>query len=110
MKQTFLAQNIGIGPTGGEVYLRGPLVGIRDLSDLISKLLVFIIPLASIILFFVLISGGFDFLMSQGNPEKIKSGRAKITAGLIGFCILLFSYVFVRLISYFLKLDASSPF
>lgn len=91
-----LAQKITIGGTGFE----GPLdPNIQNLGDLISRILSFIIPLSGIVLLFVLIWGGYDYMMSQGNPEKIKSAQAKITTGLIGFFLLISSYLVVRLIA-----------
>lgn len=105
MNNRLLAQEIEVGGTS----ITGPLQGITNLSDLVSRLLIFIVPFAAIILFFVLVWGGFDFLLSQGNPEKIKSGRTKIVTGLIGFFILVFSIAIVRLIAFLLGLEDSSP-
>ena len=108
MNTRLLAQEIHIG-TEGATVIKGPLSGINNLSDLVNKVLVFIVPFAAIILFFVLVWGGFDFLMSQGNPEKIKSGRMKIITGLIGFFILVFSIAIVRLLGFIFGLGDSSP-
>jgi len=87
----------------GTQCIEGPLStgtgGINNIGDLINRLLTFLIPLVVIILFFVLVWGGFDFLTSQGSPEKIKSGRGKITAGIIGFVLFLLSFLIVRLLS-----------
>jgi len=47
----------------------------------------------------VIIWGGYDFLMSQGQPEKMKSAQAKITTGLVGFILLIVSYIVVKLIA-----------
>ncbi|MEK7523178.1 MAG: hypothetical protein AAB569_06340, partial [Patescibacteria group bacterium] len=59
----------------------------------------FIMPMAGIILLFVLISGGYDYMMSQGNADKIKAGQAKITSGIIGFILLIASFLITRLIA-----------
>jgi len=95
MKNNLLAQSLSIG---GQT-IEGPLKGIDNIGSLISTILSFLLPLAGIILLFVLISGGYDFMMSQGNPEKIKAGQAKITTGIIGFILLAVSYLMVRVIS-----------
>ncbi len=80
--------------------INGPLVGINDLGGLVSRVVnVFLIPLAGVILFIVLIWGGYGFIISRGNPEKVKQARARITAGLIGFVLLIVSYLIVRLLS-----------
>ncbi len=91
-----LAQSMKIGTQ----QLEGPLKGINTVGDLISKILLFLFPLAGLILLFVLIWGGFDFITSQGSPEKIKSAWAKITTGVIGFALLVLSMLFVRLIAF----------
>jgi len=97
MKNSLLAQNISIG---GKT-ITGPLdPSIVTLSDLVNRITSFMVPLAGVILFLVLVWGGYDLMMSQGAPEKIKSARAKLTTGIIGFVLLALSYLIVRLISY----------
>jgi TRAP-type C4-dicarboxylate transport system permease small subunit len=91
-----LAQRITVG---GQA-IEGPLKDINNLGDLINKIASFVIPLAAIVLFFVLVWGGYDFLLSRGNAEKIKTARAKLTAGIVGFLLLIMSYLIVNLVSY----------
>ena len=95
---SLLAQQVSI--SNGTV-IQGPLRGIGSIGDLINNLTVGLIyPLAAVILFFILIWGGYDFMFSRGNPEKIKKASAKITAGLLGFLLLFLSFVIVRVISF----------
>lgn len=91
----FLVQQIDVGGQS----LKGPLVGINNLSDIVNKVVAFLIPLGGIILLFVMIWGGYDFMMSRGQPEKIKSAQAKITTGIIGFVLLVFAYVITKLLA-----------
>lgn len=104
MKQ-LLVQNIKIGGSGGNVNvggydIHGPLdSSLQNIGDVVNRLMQFLIPIAAVILFIVLIWGGYDFMMSQGSADKIKSGQAKLTAGMIGFILLIASYVIVRVIS-----------
>jgi len=94
--KSFLAQSLQI--SGSQI--QGPLDSSVDtIGKIITKLLAFIMPMAGIILLFVLISGGYDYMMSQGNPDKIKTGQAKITSGIIGFFLLIVSFFAVRLIA-----------
>ena len=95
-------------PTGGAgVSINGerivnPLLdpNLVTVGDLINKLLPFIYALAALILFGILLWGGYDFILSRGEPDKINGARMKITAGIIGFVLLVISYVLVRLIGY----------
>ncbi len=96
MKKSLLAQSLDINGTS----IQGPLdSSINNLGDLVNRVLTFLLPLAGIVLLFVLIWGGYDYMMSQGNPEKIKTAQAKITTGLIGFFLLISSYLIVRVIT-----------
>lgn len=80
----------------------GPLdPNINTIGDLLNKKLIpFLYPMAALVLFFILVWGGYDFLMSHGAVEKVKSAQAKITAGIVGFVLLMLSFLIVKLISY----------
>lgn len=96
----YLVQSLNIGKDN-PVAIQGPLdSSIDSLGAIITKALAFIMPAAGIILLFVLISGGYDYMMSQGNADKMKSAQAKITSGIIGFILLIISFLATRLIAY----------
>lgn len=90
------AQNMNISG----MPIKGPLVGYTNIADIINNVVPFIMTLAGIILFFVLMMGGFDYVTSQGQPEKLKSANAKISAGVIGFVLLVLSFLITRVLSY----------
>ncbi len=94
--RVFLAQSLNFG----NQTISGPLDDSVDtLGEIITKGLNFIMPMAGIVLLFVLISGGYDYMLSQGNAEKIKSAQGKITSGIIGFILLIASFLIVRIIA-----------
>jgi hypothetical protein len=98
-----LAQQIIINPSGAAtgVGISGPLQGINKLGDFISIIVNMVVyPIAGVILLFILIWGGFDILMAQGDPDKVNAGRNKITSAIVGFILLVLSYFFARLIGY----------
>lgn len=96
-----LAQSLQIVPSGAKpVTVTGPLVGINNLGDLVNILISFLLPIAGVILFFVLIWGGYDILMSQGEPDKVQSGKNKITAGIIGIVLLVLSFLITKIFGY----------
>ncbi len=90
------AQSINISGTP----ITGPLVGYNTIGDVVNNVVPFVMSIAGIILFFILMWGGYDYLMSQGAPEKIKSANAKITAGVVGFVLLILSFLITRVITY----------
>ncbi len=97
-----LAQGLVVQPGGGgsAQTITGPLVGITKLTDLITLGTSFLYPFAGVILLFVMIWGGYDYLISRGDPEKIKSGQAKIGAGIIGFALLMLSYFIAQIFGF----------
>lgn len=96
-----LAQGLVINPANGDpVTIKGPLEGITSLTDLVSVVTNFLYPFAAVILLLVLIWGGYDFLMSRGDPEKVNGGKAKMTAGIIGFVLLMLSYLIARVLGF----------
>lgn len=99
--RNLIAQSVKFNDQTIEGPLKIPGVPSNEitLGAIVSRILQFILPFAGLILLAVLIWGGYDYMMSQGNQEKVKSAQAKITAGLIGFGILVFSYLIVRLIA-----------
>jgi len=106
MNRLLLAESLTIGGPGGGT-IKGPMDGINTLGDIVNKILPFTIAFGGIALFLILIWGGYDFLMSQGNPEKVKAGRAKITAAIVGFILLVSSYLITRLLNFVLNPTSS---
>ncbi len=96
MVQQVYAQEINVNG----VKITGPLVGYTDIASIINNVVPFVMSLAGIILFFVLMWGGLDYVTSQGLPEKLKSANAKISAGVIGFVLLVLSFLITRILAY----------
>jgi hypothetical protein len=94
----------------GEQFQIKPAVGIRSLGtlgDIISAILPNIYVLAGIILFILLIIGGFGIIMGAGeeNPEKAKKGKQAITAALIGFLIIFASWWIIQIVEVITGVD-----
>lgn len=92
----------------GGVDITGPLVIDNKtnptVADVINQVMKFLYPFAGILLFVYLVWGGYDYLLSQGSPEKVKAGKAKITSAFIGFILLILSYILARLVGKILGL------
>lgn len=83
---------------------RGRLLYIGEIIDI---LLTYIFPAAGILLLLYLIWGGFEIMLSGGNPKNIEEGKAKITNALIGFIIIFVSYWIVQILTIALGLRGS---
>lgn len=95
----------------GEEYQLKPGLGIAErfeqLSDLTNPLLKNVYIFAGVILFFLLIGGGFTVIVGAGqdNPESAAKGKKAITAALVGFLIIFTSYWILQIIDAITGLD-----
>jgi len=85
---------------GGEIINnpKGFNPKLTDIGSIITQLLPYILVLAGLILFILLIIGGFGLLTSGGSPDKVKAAQGKITSAVIGFVIIFISYWLVRIL------------
>jgi len=68
------------------------------IEGIISALIPFIYVLAGLALLLMLIIGGFQLMMSAGDPKGVESGRNKVMYALIGFLIIFVSYWLVQIL------------
>jgi hypothetical protein len=76
---------------GGDKSLMTP-------GGIISKLLEFAFPLAGIILFVMLIWGGFEMLYGASTSKAMEAGKNRITSAIIGFFLLFASFWIIQII------------
>ena len=78
----------------------GGVIDITDLSieGIISALIPFMYVLAGLALLMMLIVGGFQLMMSAGDPKGVESGMNKVMYALIGFLIIFASYWLVQIL------------
>jgi hypothetical protein len=61
-------------------------------GGIVSRLLAFAFPLAGLILFVMLVWGGFEILIQAPSKKGIDAGKQRVTAAIIGFILLFSSY------------------
>jgi hypothetical protein len=103
-----LAQSVQIPGMNGA--LQGPLDNrFGSFADVVSKSLDYLFPVAGMILLVYLIWGGFDYLLSMGDPKKAEMGRKKITNALLGFFLIFGAYWITQIVDYVFKLGVYNP-
>jgi hypothetical protein len=82
-----------------------------SLGTLISILLPNLYILAGIILFILLLFGGFGFIMGTGggNPEQANKGKQAVTAALLGFGLIFASYWVIQIIQWITGINILNP-
>ncbi len=75
------------------------------LGTVVNQVLILLFPLAGIVVFFYLIYGGYQYLMSQGDPKAIASAQQTITYAVIGFLVMVSAYFVVQALGVTLNLS-----
>lgn len=68
------------------------------ISDIINALIPYVFGIVGFLLILFLVWGGFDWMTSGGNQEKIQKAKAKISGALIGFLIIFASYWVIQIL------------
>lgn len=74
--------------------------GSLSVSGLINRALSFIFPLAGLLLFLMLVWGGFEMLTGAASKKNMDAGKERIMAAIIGFLLLFASYWIVQIVEY----------
>lgn len=89
-KEFWLKRGLGIGDV--EQY--------KTLGGIVSIFLKNAFIIAGILLFFLLLFGGFGIIIGAGggDPKKTAQGQQAVTSALIGFLIIFASYWIIQII------------
>lgn len=81
------------------------------LGSLITTLLPNVYMIAGVILFILLIFGGFTYIVSAGQqkPEGVQQGRNAIGAALIGFLLIFASWWIIQIIEVITGIEIFEP-
>lgn len=71
---------------------------LQDLEKVFENVVTFLLALGGIVLFLMLLSGGFKYLTSGGDPKAVESAKNTLTYAIGGFILLAFSYLILVII------------
>ena len=80
---------------------------ISDLGTLFERIVSLALGFAGIVLFILLLVGGFKFITSGGDPKAVESARKTLTSAIAGLIIILISYLIMILISNITGVDVT---
>jgi hypothetical protein len=107
MNVSYLATCITVGVQKLCDGFPGPAQGQEwTIALLVAKIMGLLFPVLGVLLFFILVAAGYDYILSWGEAKKIEDAWNKITYALVGYGILIGSYVAVRVIATILGYDS----
>lgn len=79
----------------------------KDLSlgDLITAAIPYLFTIAGLLLLLYLIYGGFQLMVSRGDPKGTEAAKSKITNALVGFVVIFMAYWIVRIFGQILGIN-----
>lgn len=86
----------------------GGVATIQGFEGLFENVIDAVLGLAGIVLFIMLIVGGFKYITSAGDPKAAAAARATLTHALLGIVLVASAYVIILLIQEFTGADLSS--
>ncbi|MDD2753170.1 MAG: TrbC/VirB2 family protein [Candidatus Portnoybacteria bacterium] len=93
-------------PLNAGNYAPGPnsvslpnFIGAKSVSELIIKIINFLIPLATIFAVFMLIWAGFQFATAQGNENKLTAAKKNFIWTIAGIAVIMASQAIVTYIT-----------
>ncbi len=69
-----------------------------NISALINNILPNVYVAAGLVIFFMIVFGGFTIVSNAGNADKIAEGTKTITSAIIGLLVLFASYWIIQMI------------
>lgn len=70
-----------------------------QLGDVFTNLVSALLALGGVILFIMLLSGGFKFLTSGGDPKAVEGAKKTMTYAILGVVLLAASYLILKILS-----------
>jgi len=70
-----------------------------NINELVAWLYYAIIGIAGLAAFLMIVSGGFQYLTSTGNPTVISEGKERIISAILGLILIFASYMILQVIN-----------
>lgn len=80
---------------------------ISDLQGIFQNIVQMLLALAGIVLFILLLSGGFKYITSGGDPKAVEGAQKTITYALGGLLLIVLSYLFLVFIKQITGVDVT---
>jgi large-conductance mechanosensitive channel len=74
-------------------------------GNMIAGLIQYVLIIAAIVFFFVLLIAGIKWITSEGDEKKVGAAKAQLTNALIGLAIIFGAWAIISLINQMFNID-----
>lgn len=85
----------------------GDIVHIQALECIFANVLQVVLAFGGIVLFIMLLAGGFQYITAGGNPQGVEAAKKTLTYAIAGIILLALSFLILALISKFTNVDVT---
>lgn len=104
-----IAEDLDLSALEAEIFKPGIYLGNSPtIGALVVRVLVYIFSAAGILLLIYLVSAGFQYMTSQGNPKILAVAKGKISNALVGLFIVLVAFWIVQIVGDILGITSIS--
>ncbi len=82
--------------------------GNETLGGIIGNILPYLLTIAGLILFGMLVMGGFTMLAGAADKESQESGKKMVTSALVGFFVIFAAYWIAQLLQVIFRINILS--
>lgn len=82
----------------------GSNAGLNTVGEIINLATKFVFFTSGLLVLFYLVTGGYSYMISRGDPKAIDAAKNRITYALIGFVVIFTAYWIVLIVATILGL------
>ncbi len=83
---------------------------IQCLEPMFIRVVQSVMALTGVGLFVMLVVGGFNFLLSGGDPKKLESARGTLTGAIMGLVVIVCAFLIILTVQKFTGVDKVTQF
>lgn len=84
-----------------EPFTSPDVTGTVGISKFLSNFIALVYGLALVVLIFMLLWGAYDWMISEGDKEKVEGARKKIINAIIGIILFAVAFAVIQIIGQF---------
>lgn len=106
---TLLCQKDTVGSVFGKIkpppaiagLLKGDPTGAGGISKFLSNLVILIYAISTVVLIFMILWGAIDWMISEGDKEKLANAQKKLINAFIGIILLAAAFAIIKVLGQF---------
>jgi len=87
------------GPRGGSGGIKNPLEGSSSITDVLKKVINWMLGLVGFLALIALIIGGARMIIDFGNEDQVKKAKQTILWAVIGLMVVILSYAIINIVT-----------